>query len=179
MQLERGNFILRLWARLLLLWTNPFHRSHSSIGRRYLLPVGWRSAPKPTWPAVKVEGLERVIPIAQTETAAGILVTLFSLEAYENGFLVHGDISEKYGAWSSENFWVAQPTFVVTDDVGTDYRWWPANGDHTRFTNGFAPELNPNAHELRLTVTHIQWTFFKTHRHVLDKGPWTFRISLE
>jgi hypothetical protein len=179
MQLERGNILQRLWTMLRLIGAAIFHRTPQMRESRLPLPGGWKSVPQPTWPAVKLSDLRRVIPIVQTQTAAGIAVTLISLESYENGFLVHGDFSEKYGERNAENFWVGHPAFVATDDTGTDYRWWPSSGHDGRFKSGFAPALHPNARELRLTVTHVQWTFFKKRRRELDEGPWSFRISLD
>jgi hypothetical protein len=179
MQLEQQNFFRRLWTMFRLLWPNPFHRSPRSTETRSSAPAGWKKLPKPTGPIADLGELRRVIPLVRSEHAAGMAVTLISLEIYDGGFLVHGQFPAKYGERSLENIWMAHPTFAVTDDIGTEYRWCGSGGSGTRFMPSFAPAPNPTAHELRVTATHIQWIFTKERRYELDEGPWSFKISLD
>jgi hypothetical protein len=167
---------LRLAFRLILsgVWGKPPQVTET----RFSAPESWKRLPKPTGPIADLGEPRRVIPIVRSESAAGMTVTLISLEIYDGGFLVHGQFPAKYGERSLENIWMAHPTFVVTDDVGTEYRWCGSGGSDTRFMPSFTPAPNPAAHELRVTVTHIQWIFHREQRHELDEGPWEFEIPL-
>lgn len=179
MQLEQQNLFQRFWANRRLLWPNPFHRSSRTTETRFYAPESWKKLPKPTGPIAELGELRRVIPIVQAAHAAGMTVTLISLEIYDGGFFVHGQFPAKYGERSAENIWMAHPTFTASDDIGSEYRWCGSRSNGTRFMPSFAPAPNPDAHELRVTVTHIQWIFHQERRHELDEEPWSFRISLD
>jgi hypothetical protein len=172
-------FLQRLRLAFRLIWSGVRGKQPRATETRFSAPESFKRLPKPTGPIADLGELRRVIPIVQSEQAAGLTVTLISLETYDGGFLIHGRHSLRYGERSAENLWMAHPTFVVTDDTGTEYRWGGSRGDGTRFMPSFAPAPNPAAHELRVNVTHIQWMFPKERRHELDEGPWSFSIQLD
>ncbi len=170
---QRVKVIFRLIAGLL------FHRIPSSE-----TSSGWSASPDlpplpvPRGPRPEVRELLTVIPIAQSQTAVGIDVTLFSLESYNEGFIVLGRHSAKYGEHGPNNIWHAIPVFAAVDDLGNDYQWWPSGGNRNRFESRFAPALDSKAHVLTLTVTQVRWTFISERRNQMDVGPWVFRVPL-
>ena len=178
MDIEQLNFLQRFQVLVRLIWENVFHRRSHSTETSWSVPANWKTVPKPSGPAPVLGDLLRVIPIVQTRSVADITVTLISLEVYDGGFLLRGQHTEKYGERSREHTWWANPTFTASDELGTKYRWWRSSNDDARFMGCFAPTIDPDAHELRLVVTHIRWFFFEEKRHELDTGPWEFRVPL-
>ncbi len=169
---QRVRVIFRLIAALL------FHRAPTETSSGWSASPDLPPRPMPRGPRPEIRELLTVIPIAQTQTAAGIDVTLLSLESYRSGFIVLGQHSAKYGEHGPDNIWHAIPVITAVDDLGNDYQWWPTGGNRNRFECQFAPALDPNARELTLTITVIRWTFFQEHRHQMDEGPWVFHVSL-
>lgn len=172
------NFIQRLRTLVRLIWTSIFRKGSQPRATSWSAPADWGPTPIPNYPVPALGDLLRVIPIVQTESAAEIAITLISLEVYSGGFLLHGSHTEKYGAIGQGNVWFAVPVITAVDDTGAAYRWWPSGSGRGRFTPRFAPTPSPNAHQLRLTVSEIRWTFPMVHRHELDIGPWEFSIPL-
>ncbi|HVX29685.1 MAG TPA: hypothetical protein VHA53_04330 [Nitrolancea sp.] len=179
MTVEHLTFLQRLRLAFRLIWSGIWGKQQRPTETRFSAPASWKKLPKPTGPAPDLGELMRLIPIMERQNVNGVTMTLISLETYEGGFLVHGQFPAKYGERSHENMWMAHPTFMITDDIGTDYGWYGSREDGTRFLGRFSPAPNPAAHELRVTVTHIQWIFHRTQRHELDEGPWEFTIPLE
>ena len=172
---QRLRLILRLIVGLLFHHGPPETARHtarwkgSSDGARPSIPQG---------PSPELRTFMRVIPIAQTQSASGIDVTLFSLVIFNEGFIVHGMHSSKYGDIGGGNIWHAQPAFNVVDDRGNAYQWRGGSAHHSRFEFLFSPSLDENAQDLTLTITQFRWVFPREHRDELDDGPWVFKVVL-
>lgn len=173
------NFLQRLRLAFRLLWSGRLRPAPIGTGGLRTTSLAGAAPPIPRERAPELGTVRAVVPIVQTVHAAGIAVTLISLETYDGGFLLHGEFSAKYGGASADNPWHGMPVVTAVDDTGTSYRWWPQHGSRGRFSCQFAPALNPNARQLHLTVTEIYWTFIRIQRRELDSGPWEFSIALD
>ena len=151
-------------------------RKHSTSTSRG--PADWTRPPIPDEPAPVLTELQRVIPIAASQTRQELTITLLSLECYAEGLLLRGRFTPKYGQIGPGNVFLFHPIIEARDDAGTAYRCWPKGRDRERFSSVLAPALPPEARELRLEVTEARWTFFQQQRHLRDVGPWSFTVDV-
>lgn len=179
MDVEQLSFFGRLRVIFRMITSLLFHRMpQRDTSTRWSASPDVPRPPIPRGPRPELGDLRTVIAIAQTQAAAEIDVTLFSLESYENGFIVLGQHSAKYGEIGQENIWHAMPVLTARDDLGNEYQWWPVGSSRTRFSCQFSPAVHAGAAALTLTVTRFHWVFHTEQRVQVDDGPWIFTVSL-
>lgn len=158
---------------------------------RHGLPNIGAAALLPTPPAMN--DLESVMPIAQMQRSAGGTLALLSLERYADGFLLH---SLLFDPERSEASLRPRPSpdrphrphlvFTISDDRGNRYDAWPAgfsgHGGRWRFMTPFAPVIDPQAREMRVTVPPPVWERFDDRHpeHVAEQQgqDWHFVVPL-
>jgi hypothetical protein len=144
-----------------------------------------------TGPPPAMQELVGVVPIAQTQAHGGTVVTLFSVELYADGFVVHGRIRREdrrplSGAGASR-----QPVAQLRagDERGGRYEARPGRligSDYDRewrFMQSFGPGVDPAARELRLDIAEVNWRRSEeipsmSERTDVHPGPWAFTIPL-
>jgi hypothetical protein len=159
-------------------WLRPLRRVQSPGEAMRLARV---PGPPPT-----LRELQRVLPIGQTQAHDGTAVTLFSLEAYAEGFLVNGRIVRETTATPGPKpIPLPEPAFNATDSTGRRYDAWRTggrgDGHEWRFAYLFAPALDPSTTELRLVVTEMRWRRFGEGEPPpveVEPGAWTFTVTL-
>ncbi len=180
MEVEHLSLGQRLRLALSLIVSLFFHHGPPQTARNTARWVGPPHGPPPI-PMGRPPELRtflRVIPVAQTQSVNEIDVTLFSLVCFEEGFIVHGMHSTKYGEIGRDNIWHAHPAFDVVDDRDNVYQWRGGSAGGSRFEFRFSPALDENARELTLTFTQFHWSFPQAQRRKVDEGPWVFTVAL-
>ena len=177
---QRVRVIFRMIYALLLHYGPREHLPPQTVRNtaRWAGPPGSQPPPRTAGPRPELREFRRVIPIAQTQSANGIDVTLFSIDSFREGFIVHGMFSPKYGETDRDNIWHATPVFTLLDDRGNAYQWRGGSGHDNRFESRIQPGLADKAAELTITIGKIHWTFLREQRHVDDEGPWVFKVPL-
>ncbi len=130
--------------------------------------------------------LRRVIPVGRTEERGSWAITCLAVECYEDGVKATFRV---FGA----GLWPCNPelALVVADDRGGSYRPWGGGGNGAanwvdcdwRMAYHSTPALDPQARELRLTITAIRLMEPDETQHRLvatesHPGPWEFVIPL-
>lgn len=183
--MQQLGFFQRLRLVLGLIWSLLIHPAppaerlppETATNRARWAGEPGTTPPRPQQPP-PLGDLVRVIPIAQTRSASGIDITLFSLIIFEGGFIVHGMHSLKCGEIGRDNIWHAHPAFTVADDRSNANLMRGGRTNDSRFEFQFFPALDTNARELTITISEMRTTFFKEHRHEVDEGPWVFSVAL-
>jgi hypothetical protein len=142
---------------------------------------GYGSMPGPAGKPTLRE-LRRVLPVAQTERAAGVEVTVLSLETYADGFLVNLRLLPLEGEPSAARY---LPILAVeaNDDRGGRYEGeargvpW-ADRRQWRLSYAFQPALDPTAQSLNLRFPQAQWLSSLGQGSETLTGPWAFTIAL-
>jgi Clp amino terminal domain, pathogenicity island component len=129
--------------------------------------------------------LLRVIPIAQLQRHNECEITLLSLEAYSDGFVLNGRLRCDGG---EDVYPFTAPDFRVSDDRGGTYiqgAGGPAlqHFDRWRFSYLFTPPFDPLARQLSMAVDDLAWlSYDEVHsRRIVGRvahGPWSFTIPL-
>lgn len=136
-------------------------------------------------PGPGLRELRRVIPVAQSQTVAGVAVTVLSLESYDDGFIVNLRLLGE-PVPGAQRF--VRPTVNVLDDAGQRYQVWPGGGygqgAQWRLSIHCAPALRESGATsgttLRVEIPGIRW--FVRHGasaapvEESQAGPWTFEI---
>ncbi|MGI9147816.1 MAG: hypothetical protein ACR2IK_14905 [Chloroflexota bacterium] len=155
---------------------------------------GWRGEsygmpedPRAKSPIPELRILQWVVPVAKSQQRGDIEVTILSIEAYDDGFVLN--VRTEY---------VRPPTFgtpelalTIADDRGAVYRARPPGGFgggslarlQWRGAYFFAPALDEHAGQLRIEAPEFQWlghdeaarqmVVAETH-----PGPWVFPVDL-
>lgn len=140
------------------------------------------ATPESPQPLLELRDLVGVVPIGRTERAEGATLTLLSLERYEDGFLVRGNVFWNEEPETREAVWhIERVEVVATDDLGTQYhgRSYGGGGGAAswRFDHAFSPTADPAAAEIRLTIPALL-SYRATNDERTDVGPWTFVVPL-
>lgn len=177
-----------------------------NMERRRRLEVGTRlshppvPSPSDTYPLIGMPApfyhrLLQVIPIQRTHRHGAFELTVVSLEVYRESVLlvlwVQAIPQAPEGAVVQPLAWV---TLTLADDVGTEYIGGQVVSDtnfgpgyyHGRVEYQFSPMLNPDAHELQVSVPELRWEYHEMGesgqpiRRVWgeEELPWAFALPL-
>lgn len=144
-----------------------------------------------TGPPPSLRDLTRVVAVGQVQPTEMGTLTLLSLEAFRDGFLVR-----LLAAWAeaerpdAEGLDLVERVVVeAIDDRGRRYEPWfyggGGNGASWRFDHACSPALDPLAQELRLTIPALAWRraappwLPATDEPWTETGPWTFVVPLD
>jgi hypothetical protein len=148
------------------------------------------------WMSSGRDNLERVIPVAQSQTSSDTEITLSSVETYNGGFVLNyrirsvqaknaaRDLIEKQRverrAWEVG---FPQVRWEATDDVGTKYQSLPEGSGGSpadyRGSTAFVPELSKRAKKLVFSATDVHWSgAAPSDRSEIEATPWRFEIPL-
>ena len=201
--------LVSLWPKLeAALYMQPQYRRLTHLYYRFLEPVNrfryrrereefverYGFSPEEDV-AVELVTLERVIPVVQTQSIGGGLLTVLSIDAYAEGSEVRlrlhldEERESKVIAFGEDFPPMLELTLIVRDDRGRRYPAMPGSGGGggTSWHRDFRVHqpINSAARELVLEVPAITWQKHGPwHRGVADSveriqtGPWTFRVSL-
>ena len=173
------------------------------VRREFATRLGQPPAPSPTdtYPILGVprpfyHQLQRVIPILQTHRHGAYELTVVSLEVYSESLLL---VLWAQAVPQEPQETVVQPlawvTITLADDVGTEYSAGQVVSTtgtgpgyyHGRVEYQFSPTLNPDVHELRVSVPELRWEYFEADesgQYVRrlwgeeTEPPWAFTLPL-
>lgn len=130
--------------------------------------------------------LRGVIPVGQAQTHGAWTLTCLTVECYEDGFKPTFRVFGA-GCWPCD----PQLALVASDDQDGEYHHWGSGGNGAanfvdcdwRLAHVCAPALDPQARELRLTITEVGGTEYDEATRSLRvtqryPGPWVFTIPL-
>jgi hypothetical protein len=148
---------------------------------------------------INADTLQRVIPVGQSENVGGVVVTIFSMELFEDGQRIRMQVelasdhpdrftrrADGRKVKSADRMLRGSLIcgFTVSDDCGTVYRsQFRCSGSNDRLdaTLTTEPALSSIATTLYIAAPKLLWhdIFHADQPDVTDVGPWEFVIPLE
>ncbi|MEU7765731.1 hypothetical protein AB0B25_11480 [Nocardia sp. NPDC049190] len=153
-------------------------------------------------PAPRLYVFDRVVAAGLTRHRAGVAVTIFSLELFDDGFRIRAQVDlardhPDYRSPLEPETWDDPPGRTrhfrsgfpetgmrLTDDRGGSYLFMEsrADSDGARIVLDFAcgPRLDPSCRALNVSVPQLLWQdpIDPMAGFLLDPGPWDFTIPL-
>ena len=148
---------------------------------------------------INADTLQRVIPVGQSVNVTGVVVTIYSIELFEDGLRIRMQVELAFDhpdrftrRADRRNVKPADRMlrgvslirgFTVSDDCGTVYRnQFRCSGSNDRLdaTLTTEPAMPPSATTLYITAPYLVWhdIFHADQPDVTDVGPWEFVIPL-
>jgi hypothetical protein len=157
---------------------------------------GWRrerfqmhADPTPPSPIPQLRTLQWVMPIAMSQQHGKVEVTILSVEAYDDGFVVN--VRTDYPLVAALGRRMGEMPLTVADDIGGQYRARRPGGFggggpermQWRAAYFFVPSLDARAGRLRLEAPEWQWLAAEEGSQQLkvvdaQPGPWVFSLDL-
>ena len=175
--------------------------------RRVVASAAWSGSLRPVAGTPDIEHvfinadtLQRVIPVGQSVNAGGVVVTIYSMELFEDGLRIRmrvelafdhpdrltrrADGGNVLGADRTFRGGTLISGFTVSDDCGTLYRnQFSCSGSSDRRDANLItePAMPSSATMLYITAPHLVWhdIFHADRPDVTDVGPWEFVIPLD
>ena len=147
------------------------------------------------WTASGRDRLERVIPVAQTQTSGDTEVTLLSVEVYNGGLVLNYRIRSVEAKNAMRvallrqrvpNRWpevgVPHVRWEATDDQGKPYESIRGDSggsaDDYGGSTAFLPKPSKKAKRLTVSAPTVQWVGSGSDTRPEGPGPWRFEIPL-
>lgn len=148
-----------------------------------------RRRPEERGADAELRELVRVLAVGQTRNVRGTMLTLLSIERYDDGSVAQFWLRREASGAAGN---IAMPDFlpVATDDRGGRYVAWPHGGSgggppsriNWRCAFRFAPALDAAAAELQIEIPEIGLVRTDPSGEVSEEevvaGPWSFAVPL-